>query len=49
MIVKPDAYYCTGEILDSLMSNGFSLCRARMLLLNKSVADSIGSLDNLSM
>lgn len=47
-IVKNDAYNNTGEILDYLTSNGFSLCRARMLLVTKSIAEAIGSSDKLS-
>ena len=48
VIVKPDAYNNTGAILDDLTVNGFSLCRARMLAITKSIAESIGSSDNLS-
>jgi hypothetical protein len=48
-IVKPDAYEQTGKVLDTIVKNGFSVARLRMVRLSPQQAAQVGCSITLSM
>ncbi|KAJ3002586.1 UNVERIFIED_CONTAM: Nucleoside diphosphate kinase 7 [Siphonaria sp. JEL0065] len=41
VVIKPDAIDMAGEILDTLISNGFVICKLRMLKLSRKLAEEV--------